>query len=396
MRKKNYLIIYENYLYGGTTTHLINLVNSKEFKKTNITILTNSDNEGVKDLKKNVKNNKVQIKLFDTLNGHVSKFFLIKLFLLIFKPLIFLISIIQFKNYLKNLDYDFLIANCGGYGNFRTEVASIIASKINGKNNNYLLIHHKYRKPIFWRLVVIFVDYIIQDFLKKIIFVSNATKRSIIENSGFNRKFEDKFLVIHNGIQVRKKKIRIKRLFNTKKNIIKIGMLSRIEKYKGQADLLKSINELNSVIKKKIVVFLIGNGSKKDITYIKNIINEYTLKNNVKLLKRINENSEIIIKNLDLVISLTRDFEGFGYSIAEAMLYKVPIITTNVGGSKEFLNSKTANIVKPKDCKQIRKLIIDFINKRDKWKKKALYSSKFISKKFNSEIMSQKFMKSIR
>ena len=46
MRKKNYLIIYENYLYGGTTTHLINLVNSKEFKKTNITILTNSDNEG--------------------------------------------------------------------------------------------------------------------------------------------------------------------------------------------------------------------------------------------------------------------------------------------------------------------------------------------------------------
>ena len=33
----------------------------------------------------------------------------------------------------------------------------------------------------------------------------------------------------------------------------------------------------------------------------------------------------------------TRDFEGFGYSLAEAMAYSVPIISTNVGGSKEFL-----------------------------------------------------------
>ncbi len=172
-------------------------------------------------------------------------------------------------------------------------------------------------------------------------------------------------------------------------------MLSRIEKYKGQEDLIESISKLNNNYKRKIIIYLIGNGNKKDITSIKTIIKKYSLEKNVKLLGRINQNSEIILKNLDLVISLTRDFEGFGYSIAEAMLYQVPVITTNVGGSKEFLNSQNANIVKPGDLKKIRTLIIDFINERKKWKKKALYASKFISEKFNSEVMSKKFRKSI-
>ena len=188
-KKKNYLIIYENYLYGGTTTHLINLVKSNAFKDTNIIILTNSNNEGILDIKKNINSKNVKIKFLNTFNVY-SKNFFIKLFLVIFKPLIFIATIIQLKKYLKKLNYDFLIANCGGYGNFRTEVASIIASKFNGKNNNFLLIHHKYRKPIFWSFIIKLVDSLILNFLKKIIFVSRATKKSIIENSGFNKKFK--------------------------------------------------------------------------------------------------------------------------------------------------------------------------------------------------------------
>ena len=79
-----------------------------------------------------------------------------------------------------------------------------------------------------------------------------------------------------------------------------------------------------------------------------------------------------IIGNLDILVSLTRDFEGFGYSLAEAMAYSVPIISTNVGGSKEFLNKKNANIVKPYDPKGISLMIIDYFqNTKKKWKKKA-------------------------
>ena len=61
---------------------------------------------------------------------------------------------------LKNLKFDILLANCGGYGNFRDEMASVIASKIL-KNNTYMLIHHCYMPPILWKnLINIFNIYV--------------------------------------------------------------------------------------------------------------------------------------------------------------------------------------------------------------------------------------------
>ncbi len=132
-RKKNFVIIYENFLYGGTTTHLINLVKSKSFKNFNITIITNQNNIGINDIRRNIKSKKVKLVFLNSLNGLIGKNLIIKLIILFFKPLMFVISIFQFKKYLKVIDYDILLANCGGYGNFRTEIAGLIASYLIGK-----------------------------------------------------------------------------------------------------------------------------------------------------------------------------------------------------------------------------------------------------------------------
>ena len=105
--------------------------------------------------------------------------------------------------------------------------------------------------------------------------------------------------------------------------------------------------------------------------------------------------SKTIIQNFDILVSLTRDFEGFGYSLAEAMANSVPVISTNVGGSKEFLSKKNANIVKPYDPRGVSLMIIDYIQNIKKWKKKAEFASKYIKKKFNSEVMSKKYAKII-
>ena len=112
-KKKNFVIIYENFLYGGTTTHLINLVTSESFKNFNITIITNQNNVGVNDIKRNIKSKKVKLVFLDTLNGFIGKNFLIKSIILFFKPLLFIISIFQFKKYLKVIDYDILLAQYG-------------------------------------------------------------------------------------------------------------------------------------------------------------------------------------------------------------------------------------------------------------------------------------------
>ena len=51
-KTKFIVVTIENFLYGGTTTHLINLINSNKFKNFKFIIITNKNNEGVKQIKK--------------------------------------------------------------------------------------------------------------------------------------------------------------------------------------------------------------------------------------------------------------------------------------------------------------------------------------------------------
>ena len=117
-------------------------------------------------------------------------------------------------------------------------------------------------------------------------------------------------------------------------------MLSRIEKYKGHEDMIDGIYMLPLNLKKKFSVFFIGKGEKKFVDHLKKKIIQRGLKNQIIFLDYINIDSRIILKNLDLLISLTRDFENFGYSLAESMLVGTPVLATNVGGIKEYLNKK--------------------------------------------------------
>ena len=368
-KKKNLVIIYENYLYGGTSTHLINLINSSHFKSFNISIITNKNNQSISQLKKNTKN--LKLIYFNSLNVIFFKNVVFKILFFLFKPLLFLLSILQFYLILKKVKYETLLANCGGYGDFRSEIAAILSSRLIGVKKIFLLIHHEYRAPKFWKILIKFFDTIVSRYLKKIIFVSYATKKSILRNSGLNI-LPNRSQVIHNGVLIKKKLIKIKKISQIKKKEkIIIGMMSRIEEYKGQEDLLKSILLLNRKYKEKIKVLIIGNGEKSYVSKIKNFIRDNKLKKIVTLKKYLDKDVSLIMKNFNIFISLTRTFEGFGYSLAEAMSFSIPVITTNVGGSKEFLNNKNSNIVKPRDPVGVSVMIKDYFNNKRGWEKKA-------------------------
>ena len=50
---KKIIIVFENLEYGGMTTFIENLINSKSLNKVEIILLTNKDNKGISSLKKN-------------------------------------------------------------------------------------------------------------------------------------------------------------------------------------------------------------------------------------------------------------------------------------------------------------------------------------------------------
>ncbi len=396
MKKKNQkkiIIVVENLLYGGVTTHLINLLNSQAFRQFKIILITNKTNAGIKNIINSCNIKRIEIIFYDSFNAFKTENIFLKFLIISFKPVLFIISFFQMYLILKKYKFDILMGNCGGYGDFRSEMASVLAGKILGIKNIYLLIHHSFTKPRMWKSLINLIDLMIGKYVKSLFFVSHATKTSIIKNTTLFSLFKNKSYVIHNGVTLKKfKKTKVKEL-NVKSGTLKIGMLSRIERYKGQSDLIDAFANLPKKIKSKYKVFFVGSGNLKEVSFLKKKILKNNLSNNIKIIKYINKDSLIILSNFDLFLSLTRDFEGFGYSIAEALYVGTPVISTKVGGVTEYLNRKNSELIKPMETKKLTELLKNFTKDRKKWKTKIAHGKKLISYKYNSEIMSEKYFK---
>ena len=74
------------------------------------------------------------------------------------------------------------------------------------------------------------------------------------------------------------------------------------------------------------------------------------------------------------------------------MLVGTPVLATNVGGIKEYLNKKNSCLIKPKDTKKLSKSLVNFYYNRRLWKKRTVLGSNLIKKKFNSNYMSENFL----
>ncbi len=386
-------IFWENLEYGGMSTHINDLINSDIFKNVRFVIFTNNDNEGLKQVKIN-NNERIKIIKYFSLNTIKINNFLLKLLYFFFKPFFFILSIIQAYKILRKYKFDIFLGLCGGYGNFRTEMAAIIAAKYLKYSSISISIHHCYSKPIFGKTFLSFINSLISRFSKSILFQSNAVKNDIDQNTNLLKKNKN-YEVIHLGVSrsenINNNKDLLNNIFETQdKKIHKIGMLSRIEESKGHLDLVEAFNKLSSENKNKIRIYFIGNGTKKELLKLKNKINSLNLNNFFVFTGYLDIDSVKILSKLDLFLSLTKTFEGFGLSLAQALYAGTPVLSTNVGAVTEFLNNKNSVIIKPNDIDEISKYLIDFIKNPEDWKRKAEIGKKDIQDNFTSEIMCKK------
>jgi glycosyltransferase involved in cell wall biosynthesis len=397
---KKLIIVFENLEYGGMTTFIENLVNSKSFKYFDILLITNKTNKGILSLKKNIRNKRFTLRTYSSLNATdisfvTASFFykIVKIFNFILRPILFLISILQFYLILKKKKPDIILAACGGYGNFRSDSASLISAKILNIPQRILSIHHCYFKTRFWSFFISFMDIFISESATSIIFGSKAVKTDIKKNTFLLNKIKTSE-VIHHGVSLKKvrRKNYLKKIFKTNNNkILKIGLLSRIESEKGHYDLIKVFNLLPLNLKKKIKVFFIGPAKKEELIKVNDQLKFYNLKNYFKVTGFIKANSLEIFKNLDLVLSLSRTFEGFGLSIAEALVAKKPVLVTRVGAVTEFLNNKNSKLINPNKKSELLSSLKDFIKNNKNWNLKAINGHRDIMKNFTSEITAKKY-----
>lgn len=115
---------------------------------------------------------------------------------------------------------------------------------------------------------------------------------------------------------------------------VHILYLGLIAKAKGIYDLLDVINEHKTEFDGKITLHIGGNG---ETTTILNIIKEQGLSNIVKFEGWVSGDKKVELLNNADVFILPSYTEGLPISILEAMSYKLPVISTPVGGIPEVI-----------------------------------------------------------
>lgn len=122
---------------------------------------------------------------------------------------------------------------------------------------------------------------------------------------------------------------------------IKILTVGRLYNEKGQ-DIVPEVAKQLKQEGYNFKWYLIGEGSLRK--KIEEKINRYGLKNNVILLGT-KTNPYGYYKDATIYVQTSRH-EGFGITIAEAKIFKLPIVSTDVAGAREQLREKNEVIVK--------------------------------------------------
>ena len=151
--------------------------------------------------------------------------------------------------------------------------------------------------------------------------------------------------------------------------------MSRIDTHKGHDILIKSISCLKNDIRQKLRVLIIGRGSTKDINNLKLKIKKLKLEKNFIILNYLNINSQKILSSLDLLVSPTKDFEGFGLnSRVNHSWYTYNCLKS--WGVLEFFKSQYGKLIKPKIILNLKRQSKIFILTK-KWVYNINKSQKF-------------------
>ena len=391
------IIYYEQFSLGGVDKHLKELIYNWPNKKDNLTIITNKSNPGFRNIKKFIKK-KVNIIYYNSWSySSVSNFFneknlsYINYFTSILQPVFLVFTVLKFINLLKFFNKDCVVlSNNGSYPGSWANIGIILAAKILNFNKRVMLVHHEALPPrpilkVYYR----YIDHLLSKSLTDLICVSKATLNTIKKNRHLKfKKFKSK--VIYNDLKLNTNHPKIELFKNLKKKFILFGMIGRVEFYKGHEDAIRSLSKINSDLRAKMKLLIIGDYKLKIFKYLKNLSIKLNVNKNIIFTGYIAGSSENLIKNLDVVIIATRDFEGFGYTALEAIKLGKPLISTNVGGLKEFINPDYALVIKPKKVNQLSESIAKVLKNHKIYKIKAEIYKKQISKIF---LMSGEFRK---
>ena len=193
--------------------------------------------------------------------------------------------------------------------------------------------------------------------------------------SNFFLKKNRKLLVIFRGINTNyfnpQKILPIKldkfcKTNNIDRNKFIILLPGRLTQWKGQKifiEAIKLISEKHDVPPFESIILGSDQGRNVYSKQLKVLVQQYRLGKFIKFIDRCEE-MPVAYGVASLVCSCSSEPEAFGRVSVEAQAMQIPIIASDIGGSKEtIINNKTGYLFKNKDPKDLADLIITVMQK---------------------------------
>jgi len=168
----------------------------------------------------------------------------------------------------------------------------------------------------------------------------------------------DKFITIHNGIDMEKfkdtmskeEKRELKKLLGIRDDEFTVAILSAFRPEKGHEYAFRALKNLVNA-GKKIKLLLIGNGKRKD--YLQLLSRKLTISANIIWIGY-QKDPRQYISICDILLIPSYAVETFSIAMLESLSMGKPVIATDIGGASEvIMDNINGFLVKPKDISSI-------------------------------------------
>jgi len=392
MVQRKIIVYYEQMGYGGVDTHLAHLINHWPNSDDKFIIVSNPDNEGLAFLKQQLKNPSVVIQVLEGVFNRAAKGSS-KSALVIAYFMIHLRFVRAFIKLIEEMSPDIILSNNGGYpGGITNWLAAIIAKQKEGtKNSTFILVHHAPTSKIggpfalYVGLLVRWIKYL----GIPLITVSQASK-SMLETNTLLTNLH----VIYNGLEIKEpitEPYDFKREWNITQEKIIVGIIGPVDPHKGHATMLDVFRQ-STELQEKAQLVVVGSGKKELVVELKKRAHAYGLDDSLTFTGFIPGDSHRIISWFDVLVMPTIDFEGFGYSMAEAMSAVIPVVASKVGAIPEVIvDGESGFLLEPRDISGWRVTLERMVQSSALRKQIGIAGRQRIEGSFSAEKMGQKF-----
>ncbi|MDP1773822.1 MAG: glycosyltransferase family 4 protein [Methylobacter sp.] len=388
-------IWWEQDSWGGVDTHLLTLLRNWPDKNDQFVIFFNSDNQGMMRISPALE----QLKMVSVVPFSMPSSLQFSLFARVVRHFSLPLRFILMKRRAQRLlashgHFDALLSDNGGYPGAWGSLAVLWSGAALGFRIRMLLVHHAAITRAALRFSVeSLIDLGVQKWATDLVAVSRATRSTLIEQRGFYT-VRNPIRVVHNGIdvslEIEELQIDLRAHLDIPVDSFVVGMVGRLERYKGQEDLILALGELPPERLTKVVAVFIGGGEPEEMARLKAIALKTGVVSQVRFAGYIGGSASMLMRQFDLLAMLTKDFEGFGLTIAEAMWVGTPVLTTMVGAVPEFVSKEIAVMVPPEAPDEVAEALLQVMANSEETRQRAARALLHIGK-FSGKVMAQRF-----